>query len=84
MSQDTTPAIGGIAADSLRQFVARIEALHAERKALAEDIADVFRQAKGQGFEPRIMRALIKERAAEPHELEEANQLLDLYRAAMG
>lgn len=76
--------IGGIAAESLRQFIERVERLTEEIKALNADKADVFKQAKSQGFDVKAMKALISERAKSPDELSELCDLLDLYRAAVG
>ncbi|MCA1907475.1 DUF2312 domain-containing protein [Magnetospirillum sp. 64-120] len=76
--------IGGIAAEALRQFVERIERLEEEKKALAADIKDVYGQAKSQGFDTKIIRKLIALRRMEDQEREEIDQLLDLYKAALG
>ncbi|MBI2241543.1 MAG: DUF2312 domain-containing protein [Magnetospirillum gryphiswaldense] len=76
--------IGGIAAEALRQFVERIERLEEEKKALAADIKDVYGQAKSQGFDTKIIRKLIALRRMEDQEREEVDQLLDLYKAALG
>ena len=76
--------IGGIAAEALRQFVERIERLEEEKKALSADIKDVYGQAKSQGFDTKIIRKLIALRRMEDQEREEVDQLLDLYKAALG
>ena len=76
--------IGGIAADALRQAIDRIERLEEEKKALAGDIKDVYAQAKSQGFDPKIIRQIVRLRKVERAEREEAEQLLDLYMAAIG
>lgn len=76
--------IGGIAAEALRQFIERIERLEEEKKALAADIKDVYGQAKSQGFDTKIMRKLISLRRMEEQEREEIDQLLELYKAALG
>lgn len=74
----------GIARERLRAFIDRIERLEDERKALATDIKDVYDEAKGAGFDKKIVRELIRERKIEPAELEEHYALLELYRAALG
>jgi len=79
----TSPAIGNASADALRSFIERIEHLTEEIKALNADKSDVFSQANGQGFDVKIMKALIAERAKDPHEIDEAATLLNLYRAAL-
>lgn len=77
-------AIGGIAAEALRQFVERIERLQEEKKALQQDIAEVYAEAKSTGFDKKALRKLVAERAREPQQLAEENEILDLYRAAVG
>lgn len=79
-----SPEVGGIAADRLRSIVERVERLHEERKSLAEDISDIYREAKSAGFDPKVIKTLISIRAKEPAEVEEAETLLDLYRRALG
>jgi uncharacterized protein (UPF0335 family) len=81
--QNTNP-IGGIAADALKSAIDRIERLEEEKKALAADIKDVYAQAKSQGFDPKIIRQIVRLRKIESAEREEAEQLLDLYMAAIG
>lgn len=75
---------GGVAADRLRSLVERIERLEEERKALAADIKDIFAEAKSAGFDPTVLRQLIRIRKQEPAEVEEAETLLDVYRRALG
>ncbi|MBC7953073.1 MAG: DUF2312 domain-containing protein [Rhodospirillaceae bacterium] len=76
--------IGGIAAEALRQFIERIERLEEEKKALAADIKDVYSQCKSQGFDTKIVRKIVSLRKMEDQEREETEQLLDLYKAALG
>lgn len=80
----TNNQIGGIAAEALRQFIERIERLEEEKKALAADIKDVYSQAKSQGFDSKIIRKIVSLRKMEEQEREETEQLLDLYKAALG
>jgi uncharacterized protein (UPF0335 family) len=77
-------AVGNVAADQLRLFVERIERLHEERKGLAEDIRDVFAEAKASGYDPKAMRELIRLRAMETHTRQEWDALVETYRAAVG
>ena len=79
-----TNQIGGIAADALRQCIERIERLEQEKKALSEDVRDIYAQAKSQGFDPKILRQIIRLRKLDRTEREEAEQLLDLYLTAIG
>jgi len=78
------PTTGGIAADRLRSIVERIERLEEEKKALSNDIKDIFGEAKASGFDVKALRALIVLRKKEPAEIEEQESLLDLYKRALG
>ena len=75
---------GGIAADRLRSLVERIERLEEERKALGNDIKDIFSEAKSAGFDVKVLRQLSRLRKQEPAEIEEQETLLDVYRRALG
>ena len=74
----------GFAAQQLRQIVERIERLEEEKQAIAEDIREVFAEAKGNGFEPKIMRKLVSLRRMDQTDRQEEEELLDLYRRAVG
>ena len=76
--------VGGIAADRLRSIIERIERLEEERKGLSNDIKDIYAEAKGAGFEVKVLRQLISIRRKEPNEIEEQETLLDLYKHALG
>jgi uncharacterized protein (UPF0335 family) len=78
------PETGGIAADRLRSLVERIERLEDERKALGNDIKDIYGEAKSAGFDVKVLRQLIRLRRREPAEVEEQESLLDVYRHALG
>jgi uncharacterized protein (UPF0335 family) len=75
---------GGIAADRLRSIVERIERLEEERKALGNDIKDIYAEAKSAGFDVKVLRQLIRIRKQEAAEVEELETLLDVYRRALG
>jgi uncharacterized protein (UPF0335 family) len=75
---------GGIAADRLRTIVDRIERLEEERRALGNDIKDIYAEAKSAGFDVKVLRALIRIRKQEAAEVEEQETLLDVYRRALG
>ena len=75
---------GGVAADQLRAFVERIERLEEEKKAISDDIKDVYGEAKGTGFDVKILRQVVRLRKQEPHEREEQEAILDLYMHALG
>ena len=74
----------GAGADQLNQFIERIERLEEEKRALMADIRDVYSEAKGTGFEPKIMRQLVRKRAMDRELLQEQDELLETYRAAVG
>lgn len=78
------PQTGGIAADRLRSIVERIERLEEERKALGNDIKDIYAEAKSAGFDVKVLRQIIRLRKQEPAEVEEQETLLDVYRRALG
>lgn len=70
-------------ADRLKSFVVRIERLNGERKGLADDIKEVFGEAKSQGWDVKIMREVIKRRAMDPADLAEKDALLGVYEDAV-
>ena len=74
----------GAGADQLTQFIERIERLEEEKRALMADIRDVYAEAKATGFDPKIMRQLVKMRAMDRELLQEQDELLETYRAAVG
>ena len=78
------PDVGGIAGEQLRSFIERIERLEEERKTLAEDIKEVFAEAKGNGFDTKIIREIIKIRRMDEDDLDEQETLLDIYKRALG
>jgi uncharacterized protein (UPF0335 family) len=78
------PQVGGIAADRLRSIIERVERLEEERKALGNDIKDIFSEAKSAGFDVKVIRAIIRIRKQEPADVEEQESLLDVYRRALG
>jgi len=73
-----------IAGDHLRAFVERIERLEEEKAAIADDIKDVYAEAKGNGFDVKILRKVVALRKKQPHEREEEDAVLDLYLHALG
>ncbi len=73
-----------IAADELRLLIERIERLEEEKKAMADDIRDVYAEAKARGYDPKTMRAIVRLRKIEAHVRQEAEALLDVYKDALG
>ncbi len=78
------PDIGGIAGDRLKSFIERIERLEEERRALGADIKEVYAEAKGTGFDTKIMRQVIRLRRMDKDDLDEQESLLDVYKRALG
>ena len=70
--------------NQLSQFIERIERLEEEKKALMADIRDIYSEARATGFEPKIMRQIIKMRGLDKEVLAEQDILLSSYRAAVG
>jgi uncharacterized protein (UPF0335 family) len=81
---ETNTDVGGIAAERLRSIIERIERLEEERKSLGDDIKDIMAEAKGAGFDAKIIKQIIRIRKQEPDEVQEQETLLDLYRRALG
>ena len=76
--------VGGIAADRLKSFIERIERLEEEKSALTADIREVYAEAKATGFDTKIMRQVVKLRKMDSSDREEQEELLDLYKQAIG
>jgi uncharacterized protein (UPF0335 family) len=68
----------------LRAFIERIEKLEEEKRAIADDIKDVYGEAKGTGFDPKIMRKIISLRRQDKSKRQEEEEILDLYLSALG
>ena len=70
--------------DRLRLLIERIERLNEEKAGIADDIKDVFMEAKAVGYDPKIMREIIKLRAMKPDDRNERDMLIETYRNALG
>lgn len=77
-------ASGTVSAEQLRLFIERVERLEEERKGISEDIKDVYSEAKGQGYDTKTMRAIVKLRKMDRDARMEQDALLDTYKAALG
>lgn len=73
-----------IADDQLRLFIERIERLTEEAKGIGDDIRDTFNEMKSQGYDPRIVKKVIKLRKMAPHDRAEMDAILDTYCCAVG
>ncbi len=75
---------GQTGADQLRQYIERVERLEEEKRALMADIRDIYTEAKATGFEPKVMRQIVKIRSMDKDLLAEQDMLLTTYRDALG
>lgn len=73
-----------VAKDQLRSFVERIEKMTEEKKAVMQDIKDIYAEAKGVGFDVKALKAVIKLRSMDPNERAEMDAILDIYMGALG
>ncbi len=76
--------VSGVASERLRSFVERIERLEEEKAALAGDIREVYSEAKGTGFDVKVLRQLIRLRKMDASDRSEMEELLDVYKRALG
>jgi uncharacterized protein (UPF0335 family) len=73
----------GVAAQELTQFVERVERLEEEKKAISEDIRDVYAEMKGRGFDVRAVRQIVRIRKQDHSERKEMEAILELYMSAL-
>lgn len=78
------PDVGGVAADRLRSLVERIERLEEEKAALAADIREVYSEAKGAGFDVKVLRQVVRLRKVDRSDRQQMEHLLDVYKSALG
>lgn len=76
--------VGGVAGKRLTSFIERIERLEIEKSELAEDIKEIYGEAKGTGFDPKTIRKIIRLRKMDIEKRREEDELLELYKAAIG
>lgn len=80
----TTANVGGVTGERLLQYIERIERLEEEKSGIAEDIRDVYAESKSAGYETKIMRQIIKLRKMDRQKRQEQEELLELYKSALG
>lgn len=68
----------------LRLFIERIERMEEEKKGVSDDIRDTYSEAKSQGFDPKIMREIVRLRKLPVNDRKEMEAILDLYKSALG
>lgn len=73
-----------VSADQLRLFIERIEALEEEKSGIADDIKDVYAEAKSNGFDTKTMRTIVRLRRMDKNDRAEMEALLDTYKEALG
>lgn len=82
MSKEMT--IGGISGSELRQYITRAENLEEQKAEISEQIRDIMAEAKGNGYDVKIMRQLMRIRKMKKEDVAEQEELLDLYKRALG
>ena len=80
---DESPATR-FAVDQLKSIIERIERLEEEKKAISEDIKDVYAESKGNGFDVKALRTIIRLRKQDPNERQEEESILETYMNALG
>jgi len=82
--EDEKPETYRVAADELRQFIERFERLEAEKKDLADQQKEVMAEAKGRGYDTKVMRKVIALRKRDANDIAEEEAVLDMYKQALG
>lgn len=83
-TQEQTVEVGGVASERLKSIVDRVVRLEEEKKGIGQDISDIYAEAKGVGFDAKIVRRIVKEVQANLEKLREEEELIALYRHAVG
>lgn len=84
MNSPVTDATYNVTADELRQFIEQYEHLEAEKKDITEQQKEVMAEAKGRGYDTKVMKKIIAIRKRDKNDLEEEEAILDLYKTALG
>src|SRR3954453_23645725 len=84
VAENSTSSNAGFAVDHLRSFIERVERLEEEKAALTEDLREVYSEAKGSGFDTKIMRQVVRLRKLDRADFQEREAILDLYMTALG
>ena len=83
-TEQDTKTVEGVTGERLKSFIERVERLEEEKAGLAEDIKDVYAEAKATGFDTKTMRKIVSLRKMDTEKRREQDELLDLYKAAIG
>ena len=78
------PKTVGTTADRVRSFVQRVERLEKDKRGVADDIKEVYAEAKGEGFDVKVLRKVVALRRKDPEERAEEDELVELYMSALG
>lgn len=84
MARKAKPGDNGIDGEHLQAFIERIERLEEEKRSIAEDIRDVYGEAKGTGFDTKMIRKIVSLRRMDKNKRQEEAEILDLYISALG
>ena len=84
MSDTVSDATYSVAADELRQFIEQYEHLEAEKKEIADQQKELMAEAKGRGYDTKVMRKVIAMRKRDKDDLAEEEAVLEMYKAALG
>lgn len=83
-SKDGTANVAGVTGAQLKSYIERVERLEEEKKALAEDIKEIYGEAKGMGFDAKAMRTLVRLRGMDGEKRREEEEILEVYKSAIG
>ncbi len=83
-NDDEAKSSGGVSGQRLRSYLERVERLEEEKSGLADDIKDIYAEAKAFGFDTKTLRNIVKLRKMDVEKRREADELLELYKAAIG
>jgi uncharacterized protein (UPF0335 family) len=84
VKEDADQPAHRFAKDQLKAFIERVERLEEEKKAIADDIKDVYAEAKGSGFDVKALRTIVRLRKQDPDERREEETILETYMHALG
>ena len=84
MAKQPTVSTDSVAQDQIRAFIERIERMEEEKKAIADDIKEIYAEAKGNGFDTKVLRQIVRIRKQDHAERMEQEALLELYMTALG
>ena len=84
VKEEEAPASTSFAKDQLKSIIERIERLEEEKKAISDDIRDVYAESKGNGFDVKVLRMIVRMRKQDPNERQEQETILETYMQALG